>query len=338
MAVLYVASLEGAEGKTALCLGLGNKWREKGRKVGFFKPIGLTQPGSRSEGDAIFAQKSLSLAEPLDVLAPLTASSGDLDKAVTDPVLTRAFQTVSRGKELLLVEGLSGQAKTSARLAQALGARVLVVAHYRPGVAQRIASLAQPFGPRFLGAILNAVPQGKTVTILASEVPALEKAGMRVFGVVPQDRRLAAPTVGEVAHHLQGNILPTGNGLGGLVENFMVGAIFLDPGTLYFQRRAHKAVITRLDRPDVQLAALETPTSCLILTGAQGEPSGQVYHKALDVKVPIILVKQDTPATIAAIEELVTRTRFHQEAKLPLLAELLGRHIDLKALEQGLAA
>jgi len=47
----------------------------------------------------------------------------------------------------------------------------------------------------------------------------------------------------------------------------MVGAMNVDSALAHFRRQPNKAVITGGDRPDIQLAALETSTRCLILTG-----------------------------------------------------------------------
>jgi BioD-like phosphotransacetylase family protein len=40
----------------------------------------------------------------------------------------------------------------------------------------------------------------------------------------------------------------------------MVGAMSAENALSYFRRKAHKVVITGGDRPDIQLAALETST------------------------------------------------------------------------------
>ena len=56
------------------------------------------------------------------------------------------------------------------------------------------------------------------------------------------------------------------------------------------------AVVTGADRTDIQLAALEASTQCLILTGA-GEPLPQLVNRADELEVPLLKVEQDTPRT-----------------------------------------
>jgi hypothetical protein len=109
-------------------------------------------------------------------------------------------------------------------------------------------------------------------------------------------------SVGELAKHLGGEILNCPERSEELVENLMVGALSVDSGLDYFRRKANKAVITRGDRPDLQMAALETSTKCLILTGAI-RPMPIVLHRAIEKGVPIIVVEEDTISTLRRIEE-----------------------------------
>ena len=52
-----------------------------------------------------------------------------------------------------------------------------------------------------------------------------------------------------------------------LIENFSIGAMNVEQALTYFRRIPRKAVITGGDRADIQLAALETDTVALVLTG-----------------------------------------------------------------------
>ena len=109
-------------------------------------------------------------------------------------------------------------------------------------------------------------------------------------------------SVGELAKHLEGEILNCPERSEDLVESLMVGALSVDSGLDYFGRKTNKAVITRGDRPDLQMAALETSTKCLILTGGIS-PMPIVLHRATEKGVPIITVKEDTTSTLKRIEE-----------------------------------
>jgi len=116
-----------------------------------------------------------------------------------------------------------------------------------------------------------------------------------------EERKPSTVSIGELAEFVQGEIINCPEQSGELVENLMVGAMCVDPAPLYFDIKSNKAVIARGDRADIQLGALETSTTCLILTGGT-KPTPSVMQRAEEKKVPIILVEKDTPATLAKLE------------------------------------
>ena len=99
----------------------------------------------------------------------------------------------------------------------------------------------------------------------------------------------------------------------------------------YFRRKPNKAVITGGDRPDIQLAALETSTKCLILTGNL-QPSPIILGRAEEVGVPMILVRQDTLTTVEIIERFFGKTRFHLEKKVQRFQEMLDDRFNFDYL------
>lgn len=109
-------------------------------------------------------------------------------------------------------------------------------------------------------------------------------------------------SVGKLAEILHGEILNSADKSNEMVENLMIGAMSIDPAPIYFNLRTNKAVITRGDRADIQLGALETPTKCLILTGGV-KPITNVIQWAEEKRVPLIMVTKDTQATLAELEK-----------------------------------
>lgn len=116
-----------------------------------------------------------------------------------------------------------------------------------------------------------------------------------------EEQKPSTVSIGELAEYVQGEIISCPEQSGELVENLMVGAMCVDPAPLYFDIKSKKAVITRGDRADIQLGALETSTKCLILTGGT-KPIPSVMQRAEEKKVPIIMVENDTPTTLAELE------------------------------------
>ncbi len=116
----------------------------------------------------------------------------------------------------------------------------------------------------------------------------------------PEKRTPTAITVGELAKGIGGKILNNQDKAAGLVENYMLGAMTVDSGLDYFNRKKNKAAIIRQERLDMQLAALETSTVCLVLSGGDATPVYQVRQKAESRGIPII----NTPVTVS---DIVTR-------------------------------
>ena len=116
-----------------------------------------------------------------------------------------------------------------------------------------------------------------------------------------EERKPAGISISELANCIQGEILNSPEQSGEIVENLMVGVMCVDPAPLYFNLKPDKAVITRGNRADIQLGALETSTKCLILTGGT-KPLPDVMQRAEEKGVPILLVEKDTPATLSELE------------------------------------
>lgn len=332
MASLYITSTSPAAGKTAIAIGLGRWLQSKNKKVGYFKPVSAAGPAA-ADPDAEFAREALGLQEAAASLSAVSAQG--LGKDVADQV-RNAYSAVSKGKDVTVVEGLSDASAASAELAKLLGAKVVLVMRYGAGLtAEQIISAAGHFKGSLLGVVINAVPASRVAPVHDKLAAALQGQGIKVLGILPEDRALFTVSVAELAKHIEGKVLNCQQVTGELVENIMVGAMCIDPGPLYFGRKANKAVVTRGDRPDIQMAALETPTRCVVLSG--GTQPMPVVRRRADLKnVALVSVPTDTLSTVAKIEEVFTTARFRQPRKLGRLDALLRENLDLDALKQEL--
>ncbi|MFB0558925.1 MAG: DRTGG domain-containing protein [Dehalococcoidales bacterium] len=322
MAALYVTSLETGAGKTAVCAGIGRHLLADGKKIGFFKPI-IGEKGVDS--DAAFLKHIFTLKEPVKSLCPVIS---DEDKVIGQ--VKEAYARVSSGKDVVMVEG-GGELS----IIEALGARAIIVEGYSGELSRAKINSYKDFGEYLLGVVLNKVPRSQAERVHGEMSTQFGEAGINILGVLPEDRALVTLTVGELAEHIQGEILNSAEKSAELVENFMLGAMVVDPGPEYFGRKANKVVVVRGDRPDMQMAALETSTVCLVLSG-NTSPIPDVLNRAEAKKIPIILAKDDTAALVTSIEDALGKTRFHQEEKLPKLTEIIEQHFNFKALYKGL--
>jgi BioD-like phosphotransacetylase family protein len=350
MIALYFASMGEAAGKSALCSALGISLKAEGGRVGFFKPVVVHSDKANAgtvDKDTEFIKQLLALEEPVDLLCPVSLSAKEFSATANekDPAwlakVKEAYPRVSQDKDMVLIEGVSGfkagsaQALAGSLTAKALGAKAILIVRYQSDLnASQIVSAAQTLAGHLLGVVINAVPQRRMESVESTLVPSLEQSGIEVLGTLPEDRVLLTISVGELVEHLEGNILNSPQSSENLVESIMVGAMSPDPAVSYLSLKSNKAVITRGDRPDIQLAALTTSTSCLILTD-DIKPLPNVLGRAKEINVPIVVVKQGTAHTMEAVEGVLDRAKFSHPKKVERLEGLLQEHLNFEPIHQG---
>jgi BioD-like phosphotransacetylase family protein len=329
MAGIYVTSLESGAGKTAVALSLASLLASAGKKTGYVKPGVLGDDASDADTDVTFAREALGLTESVEALSPRQLKAGGLGEAKA--AIVKQWDTVSRGKDVVVAEGLgaSGDARaTSVELADALDTRVVLVVRYRRAIELApVTEAAKLYGDRLAGVLLNAVPEQSLREAREEAAPALAGSGVPVLGIVPEDRMLLGFTVSEYSERLDGVVMNNGEHAGEIVESLLVGAMVVDSSTYYYERKERMALVTRADRPDLQWNALDASTRCLILTGGT-DPIPYVIEKAKEREVPLVVVPQGTLDIINAIEGFVTAPTFHHPEKLRRYGQLLRQHAD----------
>lgn len=343
MRALYVISLGEAAGKSTLCAGIGRHLLTRGHKIGYLRPVAAAAGKDNALADAAFFIKVFKLAEPAEALCPLIMQPAELATALADPKsqasqkLAASYAQAAGGKDAMLLEGPDGLlgggelARAAAQAARLLKASVIAIHRYRDDLEKSCQLLTSTFGDALLGVVMNMVPAARLEAVRRSEAVHLANRGIKVLGVLPQERGLATISCAELASSLEAEILNPADSLGGLVENVMLGASMVDHGYLYYQQRSNKAVIARADRADMQLAALRTPTRCLVLSG-EGKPHPGTLHESKENGVSLIQTKQDIPAILSHIEASLSRARFRQESKLAYIEKLLQDNFDFASL------
>jgi len=307
LGVLFIVSAEEAAGKTAICAGLAINFYNDGGKVGYLKTSadadGAIAFMKQIPGVGIVAKANLN---EYDVVL----MEGRVNKSATDETSEAAYAVAKETK-----------------------AKVIAVETYS-GRANDYIGVYQGFGKNFLGVVLNKVPQSQIKNTRDEAGARLEKAGIKLLGVIPENRVLLAITIGELAEKIGGKILNNEKKSAELVENYMLGALVVDSGLDYFGRKSRKATIVRHDRPDMQLAALETSTSCLVL-GASPElpaPIPEVFFRAEKNGIPIIATGASLNDIVTTIDGALRNTRLNQTKKVDKLAETVRQNLDIKAL------
>ncbi len=356
MKSLYITSVSTFSGKTALSLGLGLRMQAAGLKVGYIKPVS-TQPyeagGRVLDEDADFVRRTLGLDTPPWELSPVIITS-ELLASVFDGTMDRdlmgeieqAIQAAGEDKDIVLMEGGS-----SMREGYAVGLNTLSVVEKLKVPALSVVSfqgeqclagmcvlddiLASKrrlgVGDLLLGVVINGVPREDMKYIREKLVPFVEAQGIKVYGVLPFDPYLRALSVGEIIDALGAKVLTGSHLRERLVEHMSVGAMSVEAALPRFRRQLNKAVFTGGDRTDIQAAALETSTTCLVLTGNL-QPTSTILKRAEELNVAVLLVPDSTLEAIEKVEGVFGKTSLGQPEKLSRFQAMLSEHMDYAGL------
>lgn len=345
MTTLQIVSFESC-GKTALCAGIGKKLANSGKKVGYIKPVHMNGGLKDDCKDAIFIKEALELSENIDQLCPMQLSQEDLWRNLSEDVenfsnkIKVACERVSQGKDILIVESPGSlkndqvSALASYTITDKLVSRVILLICYSTDFKDtEILQVAQKLGDRLLGIVLNQVPESKLSIVQEDCTEYFKSKGINVMGILPESRALLGVSIKEIAAAIGGEIISSEDRAEDLIENIMLGAMTPDSARDYYSRKRNKAVVSRSDRADMQLAALETSTKCLIVT--KQKPNTSVMVKAEDKKVPVMLVDRDIKGIVAGIEQTIAKAKFQSTQKLQAMMVILDNRFDFKSLNSA---
>jgi BioD-like phosphotransacetylase family protein len=346
---LYIGSTSSYSGKTLLCLGLGFRFREKGIRIGYFKPLGRTPKlvqGVLTDEDAIYLKDALGLEEPLESICPIVLTQDLMARGLQGKPLgllskvREAYQRIGADKDLVLVGG-SGRfhegtflGASGFQVIQNLDLQVLLVDPYKQDESlDGILAIREVLGERLVGVVLNRIPQHKLEEVMESAIPFLGKHNIRVVGVLPFDRLLSSMTIKQLHEILGGQVLCCEEKMEEPIETFTIGAMSVENALNYFRKIHHKAVITGGSRADIQLAALDTSTRCLVLTGDQ-MPSDLILDKARSVGVPVLLVKEDTLTVVEKFENMLGKVRIRTTSKVERAKRLIRERVEFDFIQE----
>lgn len=329
MSVIYVAGARSGAGATMVACGLAALRRAGGRGAALVKPLSLSGgDGDGGGGDPAFFASLGGSAATVAVTAG-APSDAQLDEAA------RIVKDAAAGAQDVIVEGppLDAPNGASSALAQRLGAPVVAVIPYERTLDGGVcAAWRESYGAPLAGCVVNKRSRYTERDACSRLAPELERSGLPVFGVLPEERLLLAPTVGQTASLLNGVYFAGEDGADALIENFLIGGLIAEWGGAYFGRLPNQAVIARGGRIDIQMSALNFPLNALFLTGCQA-PAQYVHQRAEELDVPLIAVaERDTHETAAALETLAPAVTMHHPAKAERAGAMALERLDAAAL------
>ena len=351
MVSLYVGSTCEYSGKTLVCIGLGKRFQSDGISVAYFKPLGRlpVRVGKvLADQDGVSMEEILGLRDPLDLVCPVVLTQDLTIQAYTKKIksfekkVMEAYDKITKGRDLVLIGGGGNLDEGSflgipgKKLIKKMKAKAILVDKCETDISvDPILAASEVLGDNFIGVVLNCVASDRIDYFRRRIIPFLNREGIEVLGMIPQDTILNAISIGELCDNLGGEILCCDDKVDELVEHFMIGAMNVEGALRYFRKVRNKAVITGGDRADIQLAALETSTRCIVLTGNLF-PNDIIVSRAEEREVAMIVVKDDTLTTVEKIENLLKRLRVSGKRKVARAVELVNKEINFPSLYKKL--
>lgn len=344
---LLVGSTEAYSGKSATILGLAQQLKSQGLQVGYGKPLGTCFGESAGtpaqEEDVRFISETLELSE--ECLRPtlFSLSQETIHRRIQGQDTTDYRQHLQQyrhmlGGDLVLLEGPGTLEEGSLfdlsllQAAEVVDAEILLIARYRsPLIIDSLLSAKQRLGNRLLGVLINDIPSDQLNAIAAVVQPFLEAEQIPVLGLLPSNQLLRSVSVQELVRQLQAEVLCRSDRLDLMVEQLTIGAMNVNSALKYFRKASNMAVVTGGDRTDIQLAALETSTQCLILTG-HVPPTSIILSRAEDLEIPILSVDLDTLTTVEIIDRAFGQVRLHEAVKVQCIQQMMAQHFDIQRL------
>ncbi len=339
---LFIMGTAGS-GKTAIALGIALKLKKEGYKVSYFKPVGRsTKVIGKPDADGVLMKNVLGIKAPLDTIVPHNAGPNYLSSYGSQghepcPVdrIMAAYNDISREADVVIVDGtvfpyaFAACNMDSVSLAKELDAHVLLVVKIKNDFSFDATVFFQEhlnmIKTKYLGCIFNNVPRPYLSKTEGIYKPILEERNVKTLGIIPQRPEIASPTVAEYLDLLEGEILTGEDRLHLPVEDVTVGAMSIESAISYLRRTANKAFIVGGDRSDLALAALETHTSVLILTGGL-YPNVKVISRAAEKGVPVILVHYDTYTTVERLSRVFRQIRFEDKVGINVALENIEKY------------
>lgn len=344
---LLVGSTEAYSGKSATILGIAHHLQQRGLDIAYGKPLGTLwggpQAADANREDLQFVTQTLNL--PTNRLLPtiLSLDESTIQKRVRGEDQTDYAQAIQSSLQLgeadvALLEGAENLEEGTlfdlslVQLAEILDAQVLLVARFHSLlIVGALISAKRRLGDRLLGVVINDIPEERLGEVKATVQPYLEERGVPILGLLPSSALLRSVSVGDLAKQLGAEILCRPDRVDLMVESLSIGAMNVNSALKYFRKGRNMAVVTGGDRVDIQLAALETSTQCLILTG-HIPLSPAVLSRAEDLEIPILSVDLDTLTTVEIVDRAFGQVRVHEPVKVQFIYKLMDEHFNIDRL------
>ncbi len=281
---------------------------------------------SASKGKTALASAIISRLRYANVSVSSNVNTGSLFADDAGVVSALVDDIEPNASSVSVIEGSTGDPESDVQLAEKLDASVILMAAFD----EDVPGAADAYADRLDGVVFNKVPRYREFHADRA-VAAIEDAGIRCFGWIPENRSLAGNTVDDLMRHIDGRLQFDVNTTSELIDNVLIGGLVLDWGPFYFESQSNSCVVVRGGRPDVQISALQSETTrAVVLTGGV-KPIDYVFYEARTKRIPLIVVDSDTQETMDSLD-VMEPTGFTHPDKLQLFIQILAQRAMLEPL------
>jgi uncharacterized protein len=341
---LVIASTCQGAGKTGTILGLT---KALGKSCGYIKPFGDRMLYSKKrlwDHDAMLLATLLGIKEnPEDITLGFEHAKLKFmyDEESSKKKLIEVAAKVGKDKDILFVEGGRDVAFGSSvnldpiSIAKALKARLLVVMAGREGVIVDDIAFLKKYvntkGIDLAGVIINKIQDPKDFK--DTYMDSIKELDIPVLGVMPFEPELTYMTAEYLADATMAKVIAGETGLGNKIKNIFVGAMSASTALRDESfKKDNILLITRGDRYDLILAALEIDTAAILLTNGHLPPAN-IISQASEKGVPVLLMNQDTFQVSKKVDDLEPLITKRDTGKMEILEKAVKANIDLKMLK-----
>jgi BioD-like phosphotransacetylase family protein len=350
---LLIGSHRSSSGKSATILGIALQLQKQGFTIGYGKPLGtfttahLPDSAPSLEADVAFITDTLQMPPQLICPTLVNLDKNSVQqrlKGIDQQDYTNQLKSYHHNQsDLLLIEAPANTAEGALfglslrQMAEALDSPIVLVARYQSLlVVDHVLIAKKRLGAHLIGTVINDIPKHEYDDATQLLPHFLAEQGVPVLAMMPENLILRSVSVAELVNQLEAVVLlqPEYINLAQvMIEDLKIGAMDVNSARLFFRQSHNKAVITGSNRVDLQLAALETSTNCLFLTGTPFV-SEEVRDRAMELGVPIISVNKDTLTTVGTIEGCLGHVRLQEGIKVEVIRQMMQHYFNFDLLLQ----
>ena len=357
---VYIATMEHGSGKSIVTLGLMRMLFGKVAKVGYFKPIISDFEGAAHDNHINTVRKHFKLDIECEDAYAFTKSevlakkhAGQIDE-VLDKIIQK-YKALEEKYDFVLVEGtdFSGEGTSieleiNSDIAKNLGIPAILVEKGTDKTMDEFINemttaydLFEENDVRVLSIVANMV-QPENIDWIKKNLT--QKMGKDVLiNVIPKIEDLGNPTIKEVIKELEAKVLfGDEKGLNNQVAHTIVGAMQLR--NFLPRLKKNTLIVVPGDRADLVMGALQANLSSnypslagIVLTGGLvPEPSVVQLADGLPIKLPILLVKEDTFSCAQKVAGIHPQIYASNRDKILLSIRSFDKYVDSDNLAKAL--